>query len=97
HAGSLAEAAREADKGACQQRGTSRLVQVQELPHLAVQARIGEGGRRQLITEKILDDIFCIGDRIQHFRHRELTLSEFWVYGTAEEISLQWIPEQIDG
>jgi hypothetical protein len=37
-----------------------------------------------LVTEKIFDDVFRIGDRIQHFRHRELTLSGFWVYGTAE-------------
>jgi len=79
HAGSPTEAARKADKGAGQQRSAPRLVQVQELPHLAVQARIGEGIRRQLIAEEIFDDVFRIGDRIQHSGHEDLTLSRSFV------------------
>jgi hypothetical protein len=45
------------------------LIQVQELTHLPVQARIGEGIRCQLVTEEIFDDVFRVGNRVEHFRH----------------------------
>src|SRR5689334_8953049 len=93
HTGPSAEAAREAHKWSGQQRGAPRLVQVQELPHLPMQTRIGEGIRSQLVTEKIFDDIFRIRDRIEHSGHGDLTFSGLWVNGTTEQIGVNWITE----
>ena len=84
HAGSPAKAARKADKGSGQERRASRLVQVQELPHLPVQARVGEGIRRQLVAQEIFDDVFRVGDRIEHSGHGDLALSGLNVYGITE-------------
>src|ERR1017187_1895274 len=91
HTGPSAEAAREAHKWSGQQRGAPRLVQVQELPHLPMQTRIGEGIRSQLVTEKIFNDVFRISDRIEHSGHGDLALSGAWVYGTAEQVGLDRI------
>ena len=96
HAGSPTEAARKADEGSGQERCAPRLVQVQELPHLPVQARIGEGISRQLIAQEIFNDVFCVSDRIEHSRHGDLAFSGLNVYGTTEQVGLERVPEQID-
>lgn len=93
HAGSPAEAAREAHKWSGEQRGAPRLVQVQELPHLPMQTRIGERIRSQLVAEKIFDDVLRVRDRIEHSGHVDLTFSGLRVHGTAEKISLDRITE----
>src|ERR1039458_420802 len=93
HTGPSAEAAREAHKWSCQQRGTPRLVQVQELSHLPMQTRNGEGIRSQLVTEKIFDDVFRVRDRIEHSGHGDLALSGFRVYGTAKQIGIDRVTE----
>ena len=78
HAGSPAEAAREADKWSGEQRGAPRLVQVQELPHLPVQARVSKGICCQLVPEKVFDDVLRVGDRIQAFAPASWFFCSLW-------------------
>jgi hypothetical protein len=96
HAGPAAETARKANKRSGQQWSSPGLIQVKELPHLAMQARVGERIRSQLVTEKIFDDIFRVRDRIEHSGHGNLSFSGLRVNGTAEQIGLDRITEQID-
>lgn len=49
-----------------QQRRVARFVQIQQPPQLSPQASIGQGVRRHLVAQEIVDDVLGIGNRIQH-------------------------------
>ena len=64
----LSERPRQADVGSLQQRRPASLVERQQLAHLRVQVRVGEGVRRELVAQEAADDVLGVGDRVQ--RHR---------------------------
>ena len=61
----VAEGARQADVRPFEQRGPTSLVERQELPHLTVQPRIGEGVRRELVAQEAPNDVLGVGDGVQ--------------------------------
>ena len=63
---------------------------------MPVQAWVCEGIRRQLVAEKILDNVFRVGDRVQHSRHRKLSLSRLSIYGVTEQVGGYRVSKQIN-
>ena len=61
----LPERARQADVRTLQERRLAGLVKRQQIPHLLVEARVGEGVRRELVAEKATDDALGVRDGIE--------------------------------
>ena len=64
----LPERSRQADVGTLQQRGPAGLVERQQLAHLRVQVRVGEGVRRELVAQEAADDVLGVSDGVQGHR-----------------------------
>ena len=65
HRGALPERPGQADVRPLEERGAAGFVEREQLPHLPVQVRVGEGVRGELVAEEAPDDVLGVGDGIQ--------------------------------
>ena len=71
----LPERPRKTDVRSLEERRSPCLVEREELPHLGVEMRVGEGVRGELVAKEASDDVLGVGDGVQG--HDLLVRNEF--------------------
>src|SRR5690606_1221114 len=65
-AGAFHKCARKGDKRPLQQRRVASVLQIEQVAHLPIQPLIGKGIGAELVAQKVADDLFGVGNGVQH-------------------------------